>query len=298
MSRRQAAAVASQPQPMPQQRQLSALQGLFEELGLTAYEARLLVALVQVGEATASQLARLSGISRPNVYLRLEALENRNLAEARPGKVTRWASPGAREVVNRLRVANHEQLTRAKATIDERCEEAERVLEKLGPEMPKLPSPHVKLLSTEFQAGVLYERLAAEVESELLVCNRGPYAGKVQVDPTVVEALGRGVHMRALYRRAELEDSVSEIRSCAEGFEDAGVVSRVVEELPLSLAVFDRSAVIVALPAVANGAEPFPTNFLVDHPAFASWCVAAFEQLWSSGDALPPTPGPRVRSST
>lgn len=277
--------------------QVNALHTLFEELGLTSYEARLLVALIRVGEATAAQLSQLSGVSRPNVYLRLEALANRGLAEPRQGKVTRWVSPGATEVVNRLRALNDEKLIKARSQIARCCDAARRVLDELGPEMPRVPAPYVKLLSSELQSSVLYERLMTEVEDDVLVCNRGPYPGDLDLDPAVIDALGRGVRMRALYRAVEVEDASSRaVLSCAIAYEAAGVACRVVDDVPLGLAVFDRTLVLLSLPSLAQGDEPFPTNFAVEHPGFASWCARAFDQTWLTGTPLPasatgPEPG-------
>lgn len=269
---------------------------IFEALGLTAYEARLLVAVIRVGEGTAAQLAALSVITRPNVYQRLQALEARGLVEARRGSVTVWVSPGGAHILERLKADHKEQLRQAATVVEERCEQAQQVLETLGAE-PSAHLPHIKLLGSELQSAVLFERLVAETNHELLVANRGPYPGILELHPVVVEALGRGVKARALYLRSEMdEDEEMSIRDLAHEYQRVGVEGRVVDRLDFGIALFDRRVVLASLPD-DRGPEPFPTNFVADHAGFAAWCAATFDQAWAGGQSLADASGePSLRA--
>jgi len=60
------------------------------------------VTLLQVGSATSSELARLTGIGRTTIYPVLEELRAKRLAESLPGSgVVCWSCPGRDEVVRR-----------------------------------------------------------------------------------------------------------------------------------------------------------------------------------------------------
>ena len=82
-----------------------------QELGLRPYAARLLLALLQVGSGTSSQLAQRSGVPRTSVYQVMEPLIQQGLVEAVPtvGPAV-WTCPGWEEVVDILDDAEEERL--------------------------------------------------------------------------------------------------------------------------------------------------------------------------------------------
>lgn len=260
------------------------------KLGLTEYEGRVLAALIVVGDGTATQLARVSGISsRPNVYVRLESLEGKGLAYRRPGKVTHWTSPHREEIVDRLVAVQQERLLKEQAEVAERARDARELLSELAPPQAVTAMPEVQLVTNEVQMGMAYERLVGEVLGELLVCNLGPYGGEVRVANEVLEALERGVKARALYRSPGREGKqAAALKDTMAAYSDAGVDSRILDDLPLSMAMFDRGVVLLSLPDRSDPSAGFPAHLIVEHPAFGAWCAAAFEQLWSEGEPYPP----------
>ncbi len=75
---------------------------LFEQLGLTANEFRVLLAVLELASATPSELAQSCELGRTNVYPILDALQARRLVHQLPGSPARWATPGRDEVMDRL----------------------------------------------------------------------------------------------------------------------------------------------------------------------------------------------------
>lgn len=265
---------------------------VFEEMGLGSYEARVLAALVGVGSATAGQLAKLCGVTRPNVYPALDALSSKGLVEAHHGKVTEWVSPGREEVVKRLVQVQEERLQTAQSTVKARAEEALAIVAKMGAESPVPSRTYLRLLRNDFDLSDLYFRCFNEATEEVLVFNRGPYPGKIDVPQPVLAALARGVRARALYEVAELEDpGFEEFRSATEAFRDAGVESRVLEELPFSMAVFDRKIVLFTLGDPVVPEASFDTNVAAEHARFAAFCADAFDQAWATAQPYEPKGG-------
>lgn len=256
------------------------LPSIFEELGLSSYESRVLAAVMGLNSGTASEIARVAGVQRSNVYPVLDSLQRDNLVAQRPGKVARWECPERDEVVRRLCTSRVERLQAAAAEVEAKGQDALRAIAKLGRPEGAPPLPFVHLLDSVLQTSAIYHRYLGEAD-EVLVCNREPYTGKIGVFEPIMSALARGIRARALYRAIELEER-DDLREAAVVYARAGVESRVVDDLPSAVAVFDRRVVITALFDPA-GADPLaPTILYVEHPAFAATYVDSFERLWES----------------
>lgn len=293
---------------------MEALQGDLEDLGLTKSEARVMVALLRTGSANSLQLARACKVSRTNVYRTMDGLARRRLVQRLPGDgPARWASPGREQLIDRL---HDDQEDRLRAVHTERKErlaalhaEHERKLRELSSaheerlrdldgrvsktrellaEVVKDHGPsallQVHLIPSARQLKQSYEQLLAGVRTELLVFVRPPYSWSAgSVNPFIVDALSRGVEARVLYEATELDDPDAEgFRREIATYHEAGVHARVVQHLPIKLAVFDRKVALVALMDSAD--TPYPTFLLVEHEGFASFLGEAFDNRWDAAE--------------
>ncbi len=257
----------------------------FEQLELSPYEARVLLALLRLGSANTAQLARHSGVPRTSTYQVLEELNRKGLAQrlSVEGPAV-WASPGREEVFDRLDAAQEERLRQHRA----RTARLREVLAQTFPEAPDAAAPYVHVVQGASQVSTIYDRLLAEVESELLVFNRPPYSFPAEeVNQAVLDALGRGVAARVLYQGPQWDDpSAHRFRRAQAVYFEAGVRARLVEELPIKLAVADRRVALLAMSDPVLPEVGFPTTLLVEHPGFATLQAEAFERLWASARPL------------
>ena len=260
---------------------LEALTLVLQDLRLTPREAQVLVALVRLESATVSQLAGLVGMERANVYPILEGLATRRLAQrlAPPSERT-WVAPGREEIVASL-LAEEEERHRATRKTAERARE---LLIEIAPHTPPTSLPYLQVIPQVSEVGKLYDRLLAETQSELLVCNKAPFGGAgMEVRPSIIDALGRGVIARALYESRELDlAGVKNLMQVRLLYHEAGVEGRIVEHVPVRLAVFDRRRVLFAMNDSVDR-DRFTTNIYVDNVDFAEFAALSFEQLWSAG---------------
>jgi sugar-specific transcriptional regulator TrmB len=257
----------------------------FEELDLSPYEARVLLALLRLGSANTAQLARHSGVPRTSTYQVLEELNRKGLAQrvSVEGPAV-WASPGREEVFDRLDAAQEERLRQHRA----RTARLRDVLAQTFPETPDAAAPYVHVLQGASQVSTIYDKLLADVEQELLVFNRPPYSFPPdQVNQAVLDALERGVRSRVLYQGPQWVDpSAHGFRMAMAVYHDAGVDARLVDELPIKLAVADRRVALLAMTDPVLPEVGFPTTLLVEHPGFASLQAEAFDRLWESAKPL------------
>jgi len=257
---------------------LSRLQPVFEELGLNGYQARVLLALLQVGSATAVQLARLSGVPRTSVYPVLNELEDKRLISQVAGRSTSWVSPGEEVVLDRLYAEHRERF----ANLENRIESARQMLAQLA--FPSAAAtPYVHVIHSAPQSRLAFEQALSATTSELLMFTRPPWSWpKGSGNETVLGSMARGVKAKALYQASDLEDPHgASSRAELDAYHAAGTAGRVVDELPMKLAIFDRQVALLALSDPKLADVGFPTSLLVEHPGYANLQAVAFEQLFS-----------------
>ncbi|HET7487135.1 MAG TPA: helix-turn-helix domain-containing protein [Acidimicrobiales bacterium] len=264
-----------------------------EDLGLSPYEARVLLALLRLGSATSAELAQASGVPRTSAYQVLEELGRKRLVEQVPGgRAAVWACPGVDLVFDRLDAAQEERL-REHRTVTARLR---KELAQPAPPTAAVTPPFVHLMRGATEVRAVYDRLLAGARDEVLVFNRPPYSttdaetrltpddrtGQDEVNPIVLAALRRGVRFRVLYVASHWEAPDAEpFRAAMATYHRAGVEGRLVDELPLKLAVADRAAVLTALPDPVQEIG-YPTNLFIDHAGFAALQADGFDHRWTS----------------
>lgn len=276
---------------------LDATRRELEELGLSSYEARILLALLRLGSANSAELARVSGVPRTSAYQVLEELSEKRLAERVPGgRAAVWTTPGTDLVFDRLDAAQEDRLREHRA----RTARLRKELAEPPPPPGDVSPPYVHLVRGAAEVRSIYDRLLAGAMEEVLVFNRPPYsttanvakqtpddpAGEDEVNPLILEALSRGVRFRTLYQASHWSDpAAAAFRRSMDVYHRAGVKARLVDELPTKVAVADRANVLLALPDPVQQIG-FPTNLFIDNAGFAALQADAFEHRWRSARPL------------
>jgi HTH-type transcriptional regulator, sugar sensing transcriptional regulator len=88
-------------------------------LGLTTYEAKAYLALIQRESYAAAELASHASIPRQRVYDVLDSLVQRGLAKDRPGRVTRYSATAPGTAVDRLIAVQRNALSTLEAQSDD-----------------------------------------------------------------------------------------------------------------------------------------------------------------------------------
>jgi hypothetical protein len=130
----------------------------------------------------------------------------------------------------------------------------------------------------------MYNHLLETVGSELLVLSRPPYSNGEQVNPLALAALGRGVEHRVLYQFPEWRSpTLAPFRATMDLYHAAGVLARTIADVPMTMVVADRQAVLISISEHEQADAAFPTTVLVEHPGFAAVQATGFERLWEKG---------------
>lgn len=75
----------------------------FEDLGLSMYQSKVLISLIQHGEAKASDISELSGVPRAKVYSVLDQLADTGLVDKKPGRPVKYKPKAPEKILERLK---------------------------------------------------------------------------------------------------------------------------------------------------------------------------------------------------
>lgn len=251
-----------------------------EGLGLSPYEARVMLALLRLGAGTCAELARVAEVPRTSTYQIIEELQAKGLAWRLPGTgAAVWSSSERDVVLGRLDAIQEERLRQHRAR-------TERVRELLAEAFPVEPSerlPFVHLVHDPSRVKSMYEQLVKDTETELLVFNKPPYSWKLGTPNQLVMETARRVNTRVLYEETFVNEPERQAwRQEMAAYHEAGARARMVDDIPVKLAVFDRKVALLTLSDPVRPNVGFPTVLLAEHPGFATVQADAFDRRWDT----------------
>jgi HTH-type transcriptional regulator, sugar sensing transcriptional regulator len=245
-------------------------------LGLTGYEARAYVALTRRDRATGAELARLARLPRQRIYDVMDGLVARGFATVRAGRPSRYTAAAPQEAVQRL-------LEERKAELADLERDAEHAIERLTPTFAEGrdtsdPLDFIEVLREPRSIAARFAELQSEVESEILVFTKPPFATPPAENIEGLRLLrrrsARSVYERSIFDYPEHVEAV-------EAFLAAGEQARVAEKLPLKLAIMDERVAMFEMEDPVAGGDNL-TIMVVEHPALAGVLKIAFEAVWAT----------------
>lgn len=199
------------------------------------------------------------------------------------GLLTRTSDRPPRLLPARPDVAIDALVAVRRAELDRVRAEARVMLSELHAQEQHRPENLVEVIVGQEAIAARFAQLLSGTEKQLLVLDRPPYAsGPEESDTTVRGLLHEGVAVRGIYSPDSLDvpGGVDEAFSAA----DAGETSRVHPQVPMKLAVFDRTAALLPL-----SVDQLVDSALVVHPcALLDALIEMFCLLWDQ--AVPVVP--------
>ena len=189
-----------------------------KDIGLTSYEARSYLSLLERDTLTVSEISKLAGIPRPNAYEALEKLMSKGMCISKPGDVKKYTASDplllqekflpeaklATEVeLQNLRKKEKEILEKSKAATEielenlrkkekEMLEKSEatkenivNMIKELGPQYEKSrletnPLDYIEIIKDPYQIHKRFMQLVAGAKNEILGFSKPPYSGPTE----------------------------------------------------------------------------------------------------------------------
>lgn len=249
-----------------------------QQVGLNAYEARSYLVLVGHPRFKALELAARARVPRQKIYEVLDSLVERGFAQVVQEKTKLFSAvePG---------LAIPAYLERQKEMMEEQLNDQRRHGTSLAQELRAAYAEgqggrgtldYLRIVNDPSQIAVHYRSMLTAVEHEYVEFSRPPYAVDPLDEQLVKQAALRGVRCRILLESGALDDVH---RERLEDYKAVGIETRLVDSLPMKLAVFDNSQGLVALldPVITR---PAWTAVVFDHHGFAEGMAGLFDERW------------------
>jgi len=283
----------------------------FKDIGLTSYEVKCYLSLLERDTLSVSEVSRLAAIPRPNAYEALEKLMSKGLCVAKPGATKQYSASDPSLLEEKLLMQLHEEaetemddlkedltrsLKRKEKEIVERSQAARQNVRKLIAElrpqyeksrMETNPMDFIEVIKDPYQIHKRFIQLVREAKEDTLIFTKPPYSGPKEwleeQTEQQFEPLQQGIRIRSIYEipksKQEIEWWFNDIDTAAKHGEEA----RVIEELPIKMAIFDSRIVMFTLE------DPVfrPTSLtaqVVEHRALAKTLKIIFEMLWERAE--------------
>jgi hypothetical protein len=264
------------------------------QLGMTRYEAKAYLTLIQRESYAASELANEASIPRQRIYDVLNSLVSRGLARDWPGPVTRYAATDPEAAVERLLAVQRQALAGLEAHSVGLAGHLRDTW--AAGRQETAPLDYVEVLRDPGMVGARFRDLQREAEHSLLTFAKPPYtnpSNRAGLEATR-RIVGNGGDVRCIYEPSIL-DSPEAVAETLE-FINAGEGARVADEVPMKLCLADGCRALFSLTDPIAGALT-ATNILVEHPALASSLHCAFESIWAKGEPFEAALERHTRSS-
>lgn len=285
----------------------SHVSNMLDRLGLTNYEAKTYLSLLEKKQLTAAEVSQIANVPKGRIYDTLEKLEFKGLCHVISGKVKLYSAVNPTRLMDvliklekdkvDLKISKfQEAIKKEKNLLVEKTKEAQKLAKDLIPlyensrrndksldylEVYKNPLPiHLKLIE-----------LCTRSQKEILIFVKPPFASRTDkqkaeaVNPQI-EALERGVKLRTIH---EIPDDEKErerfFKRLFDTYEPDKEDLRVIDYLPMKLMVFDEKIVLFTLfdPMME---ESSLTGFVAENEAFARGQKDLFNLYWNKANDL------------
>jgi sugar-specific transcriptional regulator TrmB len=247
-----------------------------QELGLLPAEAQVYLALVRNGALGGSAIASVTGFPRSSVYLTLHSLLDKGLIENGAGHGSRFSVVAPDKALPSLIVQEKEALSAR-----------ERIATQLGESFSSIaeasdtaPDELIQVIRSARGVADRYERLQLEAKRQIEGFVKAPLF-VTPGNPVQQKAQHRGVHYRALYERAVLDNPgvANYLRDWMHQGEEVRIYDG---KLPHKLVLFDRKRVLAHLSMPGKQMR----TLYIQHPELAATLGVAFDAFWAQSKPL------------
>ena len=236
-----------------------------QELGLTEYETRTYIALVENGPMTASEISEVAQVPYSKVYEILGALDQKGFIEVHGGRPARYVAKSPATALESIRLLMERKMKGYEELV---LSELMPIYEKRGAR----EKPDIWILRGEESILGKLKEVAARSEHELLIA--APILTKPLIEslqPLVTAARARGCEVHVMVSKVADQKLVRRLAEVAE-------VRR--REQMFGGGVISDSREVVIVFAEEEGVGGFIAIWS-DHPGLAKYAKNYFEYLWN-----------------
>jgi sugar-specific transcriptional regulator TrmB len=257
----------------------------FVDIGLTEREAKVYITLLSGRLFTASDLQKAVNIPRTKIYEVLHKMVNRGICiEKKLGKNKIYEAVEPKIAMDRIYERYQDELDRKKDLITKVSEVFTPIFE--NSKSIVNPLEFIDVMKEKPQIHRRYTSSVRNTKREMLTFNKGPYASDNperlgEQEDEEFKLLKRGGSSKGIYELKEF----SEVEWLYESVKKSvryGEETRVVDNLPIKMLVFDEERVMFPLEQPIDVSNEL-TMIYIEHKQLAEACRTLFYHLWDQG---------------
>ncbi len=267
---------------------------IVKKMGLSENESKCYLALMERQSLSVAEIAKLTGIARPNVYEATERLLIKGLSVELPGKAKCFSASDPK-ILQEKALANINETRKVEL---ENFEKKRKEIVDLSDEISELnalynqnrgnsgPLDYIEILKNPDQIHRRFLQLCNESQKEILGFSKPPYvastsereAGQGSVQAEAYHE--RGVSLRSIYEIPSDEvEKESFFKRLCDGYEPEKEQIKIMDKLPMKMIIFDEETVLFTLEDPVQGI-PSITSLCAKHHALAEGLKTMFEVYW------------------
>jgi len=266
-----------------------------KKFGLTHYESKCYLSLLGQSRMTAVEVARSAGVPRAKVYEILEGLVNKALCRSFPDKVNKYSAVNPiilkKKFERSLEDLNAEirQKTRELDTVKKK---GDKILERLIPlyaegRNKKDNMNYIEVIKNPEMIKERYLQLVDGAKEEILVFTKPPFDSTQEEAQEqggkVLDVIKKKVRLRCIYEKLESDAKNKWLYNFIKWGIGEGEEARVIDKLPMKMAIFDKKTVLLALEDPVSK-ELSLTTQVIEHRALANGLRILFDVMWERAD--------------
>jgi HTH-type transcriptional regulator, sugar sensing transcriptional regulator len=271
-----------------------------KQLGFSEYEAKCYLALLERDSLSVGEISKLAGIPRTNAYESLERLMAKGIITTVAGQMKRYAASDpwslrerSLQSINNIWEGEIEDLDKRRKELNEKKISAQDALGKIIEEVDLRfkrsrangsPLEYLEIFKDPNQIHHKFIQLCSKAASEIAMFTKPPYAAPTkklidEQESCQLAAIKRGVRIRSIYEIPSQEAEHAIFTESIPEFVKNGEEARVIEDLPIKLAVFDQKIVIYVMEDPVLG-KLSVTTIVAENSALAKSFLVLFEHYW------------------
>lgn len=257
-----------------------------KSLGLSENEAKTYLTLLAKSSMTVGEISQVSSVPRPKLYEILTKLIAKGLCTEKIGKVKRYRVVDPNIATEKL-IRDYQAQLEQKKIIAQNFSYAVKSIYQQN--MKKTdPLDYIQILREKDRIGEKFRSLEKNSISEILSFTKGPYALPLANNLSEeIKILKKKVNIRAVYEYKGItsESEKEEFINIISRYISAGEKARVIQKLPMKLAIFDEKITMFALEDPISLKQSI-TTMIITHPVFANALKNVFESTWQKAMTL------------
>jgi HTH-type transcriptional regulator, sugar sensing transcriptional regulator len=251
-------------------------------LGIPKREGEVFLALLQKNEFTATEISKITSVSRTKSYEILQNLVKKGLCkESYRNGIKAYSCIGPKIVIENI-LSDYEKKKRV-------ADELLVTLNKLFKKNEKVESPldYIEVLTDREQVKEKWFTILKNTKKELLVFTKPPYADILTNNVKRVEDIKKSnVVVKSVYEYKDLTPKgTSNLIKTIELFQEIGEKAMILYELPMKLCICDETITMLSLKDKIS-LEPTTTTIVIEHPSFALAQKEVFNSYWQKGISI------------